>query len=467
MQLSIEQQQALDAFEQNQNVFLTGPGGSGKTELIRRMVESCQKSGKIVQVCAMTGCAAVLLRCPNTKTLHSWAGIGLGSGDPNKIIEKVLKNRYKKIEWNKPDVLIVDEVSMLSSKLFTLLDLLGRKCRNAMQLPFGGLQLVFSGDFYQLPPIGTEYDKEASAFCFESKMWEFAFDSIIQLKTIFRQTDKEYVKILNQIRVGKLSKTSYNLLCQRVISSINVSYPPEKVLINPTILLPRRRDADAINNTELKKLTGKPITFTASVVNNLPIKKSDVPDMRQNPRTPDMIDHEISHLRSSIIADQKITLAVGAQVMCVANIDVGGPLPIVNGSQGIVVEFSEEYPVVKFRNGQKKLIGQHTWVSDAIPGLGVKQIPLILAWAITIHKAQGVTLDMAEIDAGSGIFECGQTYVALSRVRDLAGLHLTKFDPQKIKVNRKVQKFYSSLRTPATSVYPPAISTFPQAGSTT
>ncbi len=449
MQLSPEQKEALDAFEANQNLFLTGPGGSGKTELIRQMVKSSQLHGKTVQVCAMTGCAAVLLGCPNTKTVHSWAGIGLGNKETHQIIEKVVKSKYKKIEWNKPDVLIVDEVSMMSAKLFDILDILGRRCRKQMHIPFGGLQVVFSGDFYQLPPIGTHDDPDSCAFCFESIQWAPTFDVTVQLKTIYRQTDCVYAKILNQIRVGKLSKKSYKLLSEKEMFSnaqdkLNEANQSD-MQIQPAVLLPRRRNVDMINANKMKELEGERFTYKLSIENSIPIKESEAAELNLFPHSAASIEAEIKHLRSNVMADILLELAIGTQVMCIANIDMEGPNPIVNGSQGIVVDFINGLPFIQFKDGQKRIIGGHTWPSDNVPGLGVKQLPLIHAWAITIHKAQGVTLDMAKIDAGSGIFECGQTYVALSRVRSLDGLYLTKFDPLKIKVNRKVQAFYASL----------------------
>jgi ATP-dependent DNA helicase PIF1 len=132
-------------------------------------------------------------------------------------------------------------------------------------------------------------------------------------------------------------------------------------------------------------------------------------------------------------------------VMCIANIDMESTEPIVNGSQGIIIDFVGNLPLVQFNNGVRRTVGYHTWSSESFPSIGVKQIPLIYAWAITIHKAQGVSLDMAQIDAGSNIFECGQTYVALSRIKSLEGLYLTAFNPQKIKVNKKVQEYYKTL----------------------
>ena len=454
MQFSPGQQKALDAFYENNNMFLTGPGGSGKTALIRHMYDAGIKTGKVVQVCAMTGCAAVLLGCPNSKTIHSWAGIGLCVGEASKIIEKVTKNKYKRAEWKKPDVLIIDEISMMSAKLFDILDILGRKCRNQPTLPFGGIQIVMSGDFYQLPPIGepNELDKAASAFCFESSRWNQTFDCIIQLATIFRQTDERYIKILNQLRIGKVSKKTYQLLIEKQLFTTaaknkkNSLSSDNTANITPTILLPRRRAVDDINKSEMNKLPGKRIKFKLMVNSKLPIDKKDYPDIHLFPHTLESIDSEIKHLRSNTMAEEEIELAVGAQVLCVANIDMDGPYPIVNGSQGIITEFVNNLPMVEFKDKQKRIIGYHTWRSDNVPGLGVKQIPLIHAWAITIHKAQGVSLDLAEIDAGSGIFECGQTYVALSRVKTLDGLYLTKFDLNKIKVNRKVQEFYASIQ---------------------
>ena len=148
---------------------------------------------------------------------------------------------------------------------------------------------------------------------------------------------------------------------------------------------------------------------------------------------------------NNVLADKELILKKGTQVMCIANIDMESSNPIVNGSQGIVDSFIGELPVIKFNNGSKQTIGYHTWNSENISTIGIKQIPLIYAWAITIHKSQGVSLDMAQIDAGSNIFECGQTYVALSRLKNLDGLYLQSFNPSKILVNKNVKQFYSRL----------------------
>lgn len=549
MNLSAEQQEALDAFNVNwpaNNVLLTGPGGSGKTALIKRMVEDGEAAGKNVQVCALTGCAAVLLGCKGAKTVHSWAGVGLASGPHGKVVDKVIKSKHKSSGWKKVDVLIIDEISMMSKKLFNILDSIGRKVRKGPDVPFGGIQVVFSGDFYQLPPVGDRDDEETSAFCFESDQWKSTFHKTVQLTTIFRQTDDKYTKILNQIRVGKLRKSSYETLMAHVGKKV-----PADSIIKPTILFPKRRNVDLINRAEMAELKGEPRTFVLSPDTVLTAAEREsvasVSDVQR--------EKELAFLTNNIIAEETLTLKKGAQVMCIANIDMEGPYPIVNGSQGVIVDFinkalnaaaaavtaaeaalettienapakieasesalkeanealsvakmelderdkddkdyddavkavetlkaaasdaehankrakngiarahealkaakdlhtrlinknAEKLPLVQFNDGQKRIISPHIWRSENVPGLGVKQIPLILAWAITIHKAQGVTLEMAQIDAGSNIFECGQTYVALSRVKDLEGLYLTAFSPQKIKVSRKVQKYYESL----------------------
>lgn len=438
MELSDEQQLAFDLFNEGKNIFLTGPGGSGKSMLIRKLVENANLRNKKIQVCATTGCAAVLLGCKGTKTIHSWAGIGIAKGPFGKVVERVTSNKSRQYPWKATDILIIDEVSMMSKKVFEILDTIGKKIRKMYNKPFGGIQIVFSGDFYQLPPIGDTDDLETSAFCFESERWNETFDKTVILNTIFRQTDLNYTKILNNIRKGIITKKSYEMLQARVNVPI-----PDKFIIKPTILLPCRKDADIINKHQLELLEEKPMIYTLKETNIVTLPDKDT---GYSPRiSPEYRDMELKYLRNNIRADEKLILKKGTQVMCVANIDKEGEYPIVNGSQGIVVDFYHNLPLVQFNDGQKRIIGEHTWPSENIPGMGVKQIPLIYAWAITIHKSQGVTLDCAEIDVGSQIFECGQTYVALSRVKDLNGLYLTGFNPDKIKISRKVQNFYNSL----------------------
>lgn len=435
--LSDEQEKIIDLFNKKENIFITGPAGTGKTFIIKKLVELATQRNQTIQVCALTGCAAVLLKC-KAKTLHSWAGIGLANETIDKLVERISNNKYKIKPWKKVDILIIDEISMMSKKVFELIERLGRVIRKN-ELPFGGIQVIFSGDFYQLPPVGS--DTETSLFCFESERWRETMKNVIVLKKIFRQQDDKFSKILNQIRTGRISSSSYLALQQRV----QIKYNKDDK-IRPTILLPTRKLVNKINQDELAKLQSERKHYNLSTVDLSDQDTFSSQDkIKRNTFSKQQIDMETQFLKNSIIADEKLVLCIGAQVMCVANLELDCDLPIVNGSQGIVESFVDELPFVRFINGRKKIIGYHTWQSENIPGIGVKQLPLIHAWAITIHKSQGLTLELAEIDAGNDIFECGQTYVALSRVKTLDGLFLSAFNLKKITINKKVKDFYTSI----------------------
>ena len=211
------------------------------------------------------------------------------------------------------------------------------------------------------------------------------------------------------------------------------------MLIKPPILLAKRKDVDLINNMELAKLDNKSQEY------NIKEHKQDDDLDKKHSFTDDDKKYEINYLKNNILAEEKLILKIGAQVMCIANIDMEGTNAIVNGSQGIIVDIKDELPVVEFKNGETRIIKEHLWKSEIIPGIGIKQIPLIHAWAITIHKAQGLSLESAQIDIGKNIFECGQTYVALSRVISLEGLYLIAFSPNKIKLFKKVIDYYEKL----------------------
>ena len=161
------------------------------------------------------------------------------------------------------------------------------------------------------------------------------------------------------------------------------------------------------------------------------------------------IQIELEFLANNLICDKEMIIKIGSQIMCIVNIQSETGVEVCNGSQGVVIAFCEftGCPRIKFNNGIERIMTRNIWESDKIPGIGISQIPIILAWALTIHKSQGATMDAAEIDVGSGIFECGQTYVALSRVKSLDGLYLTSFDANKIRINKKVKEFYEKLTT--------------------
>ena len=433
------QQKAIDKYINKENIFITGPGGSGKSAVIRKIVEHADKTGVRYQVCGLTGCASVLLKC-GAKTLHSWSGIGLGKGAIEIVSHKVAANKYKRNNWRDVDLLIIDEVSMMSEHLIELLNMTAKKCRKNNRL-FGGLQVIFSGDFYQLAPVGDRDDesKRTHNFCFESPLFDQLFpnDNKICFNEIFRQTDNTYTKILNQIRVGKISNNSIRTLTERVGKKYTGTD------IKPTRIYPLKRLVNKLNSSSMQKLKAPERSFK--------IKAAPIPDMssfKELNISPDQIKSEIEYLKKNVNCDKTLILKKGAQVMCIVNIDVdGSSVSICNGSQGVVEDFDSVtgYPIVKFSNGITRLMSPHSWDSELYPNVSVLQVPLILAWAITIHKAQGASIELAEIDVGNSVFACGQTYVALSRVVSLDGLYLTSFNYKKIKVSSKVKKFYSNL----------------------
>jgi len=460
-ELSPEQQAAYQKYIQGSNLFITGPGGTGKTRLIQNFVDYSNSAGSKIAVCAMTGCAAVLLNC-NARTLHSWSGIRLAKGDRDRIIASVLKNRNVLKSWKSTRVLILDEVSMLSKKVFEIIEEIARIVRKS-SAPFGGLQVIFTGDFYQLPPVGTDGEPDTERFCFESPVWNRVFprENHILLKTIFRQNDPAYIEILQQIRRGELDEDKKRMLQ----SYVNRPYDPANHNgCVPTKLFPLRSKVDYLNNTMFSKIQEK--EFVSEM-----IRKSDcLTHLDSNKAlsaeelakcaklTAAEITYEYDQLQNNTPCSQILRLKKGAAVMCTVNLDM--EQSICNGSQGIVVNIIENgptsFPVVKFANGVIKTIAPHFWQSEDFPTIAIGQYPLSLAWAMTIHKIQGATLQMAEIDIGQSVFEYGQTYVALSRVQSLDGLYLSAFHPQKIMANPVVNRFYSTIADPVlpTSVDP-------------
>ena len=447
---SPDQQYAYNQFIRGKNLFITGPGGAGKTFLVKSMVEYLKERKIQYSICAMTGCAATLLGYGAT-TLHSWSGIKIANGPSSNIKQKVMRNKFSVANWKKVKVLFVDEVSMMSKKVFDILEWLGRNIRHNSLLPFGGIQVIFTGDFYQLPPIETPGDEDSGAFCFESSRWNqtFSLDCQIQLTSIFRQTDDVYKGILNQIRCGTLDPASSEILFRHVNRPM-----PDNPEFMPTKVYAVRASADYINKLFYSKIKEPEMVYEFEKKRNAKTHLDD-----GYPISPDIIDFvekmpaeeiEIEHdmLINNSNRNPVLRLKVGAKVMCLINIDV--EKGICNGAQGVVLRFMDDgegkmYPFVRFTNGIEMLIQRHWMQSENYPPICAGQVPLTLAWAVTIHKIQGATLSYAEMDIGNSIFEYGQTYVALSRVKNLEGLYLTGFNPQKIKAHPKVKEYYDKL----------------------
>lgn len=442
--LSIDQRYAFSRFQSGHNVFVTGPGGTGKTRFIKHLVENMREAGRKYQVCALTGCAAILLNC-GAKTIHSWSGIRLGRGKPEDILTRIMKNRSLTKSWREVQVLVIDEISMMSAKIFDLLDMIARNVRRNIK-PFGGIQLIVTGDFFQLPPIPDASDAFSSAFCFESNKWSSVFsrENCIQLTTYFRQTDPLYISILEEVRTGNLSESNAAILQKHV----NRPYSSVEGIV-PTKLFPIRQKVDFVNTSMYAKLTGEEFVYKHEVKTNerfyvdtlkpIPLEIIE----RYKELSVSDTEFEIDQLLSTNQIEKTIRLKIGVSVMCTTNLNVDAG--ICNGSQGIVTGFGESgYPTVHFSNGRVMRIEPQLRQHEDYPCIVISQLPLCLAWALTIHKIQGATLDMAEMDIGLSIFEYGQTYVALSRIKTLDGLYLSEFQSHRIKANPKVVAFYAS-----------------------
>jgi len=440
--LNEEQLDALTHILDGKSIFVTGPGGSGKSYLLEALQEEFRLLGKVLAITALTGCAALLLG-PKAKTLHSWAGIGLGKGDIDAIISSIVMNGRKKKAWIKTDCLVIDEVSMMTPQLLEMLDAVGRRVRKCRTEPFGGLQVVFVGDFYQLPPVSND----KSPFAFQSPLWNQIVKATISLKTIYRQSDEIFQKVLGEARTGTLSQESIEILKGRM------NLPWKKEVIRPTLLFTRNADVGEINYSHFAKLGGEAKVYKVRTVQ----PSEAVPGTLDGfLKTSTQIAHglttqeltwAIERLDKDAPYEKELTLKVDAQVMLLVNLNQEAGL--INGSRGIVKSFDKEgNPVVLFASNNIMVpVKPHVWKIEGETNLGREQIPLRLAYALTIHKAQGASLDSAFIDIGSSTFEYGQAYVALSRVRNLNSLFVYEFDPKAFRVHPYVNDFYNGLCT--------------------
>lgn len=461
-QLSPEQQHLFDIFCQGHNIFMTGGGGAGKTYMIKKMHKWSNERRKKIQICALTGCAALLIEC-NAKTVHSFAGIKLGEGTIAENVRKILDNSFICKTWRDLNILVIDEVSMMSKKLFEMLDSIAKAVRKDPR-PFGGIQIVCSGDFYQLQPVGSNLEPDTKLFAFESPIWDKTFNSKhqIELKEIKRQTDPTFIKILNEIRKGLITKSAVRVLESRVGLT-----PPENIAIPEIYAL--RAKVDEINRQKMAELPGNDTVYTVTDALDLPIDERK--QLTRANASEQNIAFELTYMRANLNCDTEVRLRIGAHVMCIVNKEVDATgfydedegmfkftrNKLVNGSLGIVIGWKQttvvsgrktsniNIPVVRFNAGFDVAMTPHVWESSKISGIGISQIPLILAWAITIHKMQGATVDYAKMDLGSSIFACGQTYVGLSRVKSIDGLYLTNLDVTRIRVNKRVREFYERM----------------------
>ncbi|MDB5162217.1 MAG: putative helicase [Candidatus Saccharibacteria bacterium] len=405
---------ALEIMLSGQSVLLTGPAGAGKTFVLNQFVRLAKHDGKHVSVTATTGLAATHL---GGTTIHSWAGIGVLDHIPHGFADHISKTRREIIE--KTDVLIIDEISMLHD---FRLDMVDEACRLIRKVdePFGGIQVIMSGDFFQLPPINRG-DSRAGGFVVNSQVWQELDPVICYLQEQHRQDDEVLLDILNALRAGDLRRHHVEELLKRT-----EVFPDE--LEQLTELHTVNVDVDTMNAAKLEEIEGDEITYQQMTTGS---------------------ESYVENLQRSVLAPAALKLKKGALVMAVKN---SAERKYVNGSLGVVTAFEPhtEYPIVDFKNGKTVSMVPDTWeLRDGDKKrASITQIPLRLAWAITVHKSQGMTLDTARIDLRKAFVE-GMGYVALSRVKNLNNLYLTGINQMALRVSEDAQTIDEVLRAKA------------------
>ncbi len=397
------QKEALDILKMGHNVFLTGSAGSGKTFLLNKYVDYLKKKSVSIGVTASTGIAATHM---NGITIHSWAGIGIKDELTDRDLSLILKKKNLKKRFEKTKVLVIDEVSMLHS---FRLDMVDKVCRMFKQnpLPFGGLQVVLCGDFFQLPPISR--GGEDARFVNRSQVWNDMKLKVCYLSEQHRQEDDILTSLLNDIRKNNTGEHS--------LTPLRKCYKKDVSKFSAAIKLHTHNfNVDTVNGRELEKISGKMKEYAMGSKGNRNL---------------------VEALKRSCLAPENLVLKKGAVVMFVKNNFEEG---YVNGTLGKVVGFGKEgLPVVKTSKGKKITADYVNWKieEDGKTKAEVWQIPLRLAWAITVHKSQGMTLDAAEIDLSKSFVE-GMGYVALSRIKSLNGLRLMGLNEMALKAKEEV-----------------------------
>ena len=426
------QEEASSILKLGSNVFLTGPAGSGKTYLLNQYIEYLKSNNISVGVTASTGIAATHI---NGRTIHSWTGLNVVDKlytrkEINKKIKRLGFNKDLAKKYVNTYVLVIDEISMLDAQY---LDIINTSCQALRKsvAPFGGMQVVLCGDFFQLPPVSTP--QHETIYAFKSRVWLEAGFKVCYLSEHRRYADKKFVKVLNDIRHNRVRQDTLKALQAQIDKPSNGNF-------RPTRLYTINKDVDAMNDIELGKINKPACAYQMKTFHkeegHIPIK-----------------DQLVKHC----MAPYKLILKVDAVVMFVKNnFDPSGKNSYVNGTLGKIVKFQIEknikYPVVETSDGRQIVAYPQTWVfteankdgkDEAVAS--ITQIPLRLAWAITVHKSQGLSLDKAIIDL-RGAFEYGMGYVALSRIRSLGGMTLLGLNQKALQVNPEITKYDIKLR---------------------
>jgi len=401
------QETALKILKTGANLFLTGEPGSGKTHTVNAFVKYLRSCGIEPAITASTGIAATHI---HGQTIHSWSGIGILKILTDYDIDRISNTEYISRRIQKNKVLIIDEISMIDA---TTIDMVDRICREVRQNsePFGGMQIVLVGDFFQLPPVSM--GGMNTKFAFESKFWAEARPLVCYLSEQHRQKDKDFLKVLSAIRKNSFNQAHLDFLMKRLVKQASVKEE------NVTRLFSHNVDVDNINTDYLSKIEGQTFTFTMSSKGK---------------------DSMVAALKKGCLSPEKLDLKIGAVVMCTKNNKDKG---YVNGTLGKVIKFEmgTRYPIIETKDDNQITVESSDWVieEDGKIKASISQIPLRLAWAITIHKSQGLSLDSAVVDL-SQVFEYGQGYVALSRLSSIEGLHLLGMNDKALQVHPNILK---------------------------
>ena len=489
--LCVEQLHVMKAVVNDQHsVFFTGAAGTGKTYTLRRLISLLKSKGMQVAVTASTGVAACAL---GGSTIHSWSGMGRATEGVEALAARANSSRSTKQRWQNAQVLVLDEVSMIDAEFMDKLDVVARRCRGCSRLPFGGMQMVFVGDFCQLPPVSSRGGGPLR-FAFQSAAWRGAVRTSIVLKQVYRQaTDLPFIQLLSRLRFGQVDSSAVQ---QLQAAKRNTKQSGQASMRELTRLSAKNAAVDALNEQKLKELPGDGCSFVAS------------PRLPSNPFALPRAKKLLAQLEAGCPARPELHLRVGAAVMLLHNLDVLAGLT--NGTRGTVVGFdfkqhhslsfrrkvighsysapdasgrgggtagagaegplpppdtaagpssgsdsrAPPLPIVQFSTivgGQHRVLDPlsvqlHDFEvqEDAQHWAALRQVPLALAWSVTIHKSQGMTLHNVHIDC-NGIFETGQTYVALSRASALSGMTLTGFSSEHVRANPVALAFHASI----------------------
>lgn len=398
----MQQETALALLKSGRNVFLTGSAGTGKTYVLNQYIKYLKDRKIPVAVTASTGIAATHM---NGQTIHSWCGMGVKDNIHQVDLRKLAEKKYIQKNVLNAKVLIIDEISMLHKNQLQMVDEILTHLKSSFE-SFGGLQVVLSGDFFQLPPVTKNEETNRDKFAFMSKSWVDAQLTVCYLTEQFRQTDNELNNVLNEIRKNEVSPESMAILDEAVYN---------KFKEEPTRLYSHNFDVDRVNLQEIETLAGEEEVFVAVTKGNTGLKEM---------------------LQKSVLAPENLILKENARVMFVKNNYEKG---FMNGTLGTVIGFDPDtgHPMVRMASGKELIAEPEIWSVDDESGktlASFTQVPLRLAWAITVHKSQGMTLEAAEIDL-TKTFETGQGYVALSRLKDIDGLRLLGYNEISLQVD--------------------------------